>query len=109
MPLPNAVVVLFLSALDVLSSQSPGQPSPSSGATATTRKPGDYPLGPDSLPQPTAPRGRLDGPVLFRSQAIPNTVRRYWVYVPAQYVPGTSANVLVFQDGQRAVNPEGVL
>ena len=31
------------------------------------------------------------------------------MYVPAQYAPGTPANVLVFQDGQRAVNPNGVL
>jgi enterochelin esterase family protein len=31
------------------------------------------------------------------------------VYVPAQYTGATPANVLVFQDGQRATNPEGVL
>jgi enterochelin esterase family protein len=73
------------------------------------RKPGDYPLGPDSLEQPGVPRGRLIGPTPFRSQAIPGTVRQYWVYVPAQYQPSQPANVLVFQDGQRAVNPRGVL
>ena len=47
--------------------------------------------------------------MLFKSQVIPNTVRRYWVYVPAQYTPGKPANVLVFQDGQRATNPTGAL
>src|SRR5262245_44187844 len=106
---PNTAVLLLLSALVGLSPQSPGQTSPSGVTPGPERKPGDYPLGPDSLPQPGVPRGRLEGPTLFRSQAMPNTVRRYWVYVPAQYVPGTTANVLVFQDGQRAVNPEGVL
>jgi enterochelin esterase family protein len=76
---------------------------------APDRKPGDYPLGPDSLPEPGVPAGRLEGPLTFHSKIIENTVRRYWVYVPAQYVAGTPANVLVFQDGQRATNPTGVL
>jgi hypothetical protein len=77
--------------------------------SALQRKPGEYPLGADSLPQPGVPAGTLVGPTEFRSRIIANTVRRYWVYVPAQYRPGTPANVLVFQDGQRAVNPNGVL
>ena len=77
--------------------------------TAAARKPGDYPLGPDSLPQSGVPAGRLEGPFLFRSQHIPNTVRQYWIFVPAQYKAGVAANVLVFQDGQRATNPTGVL
>jgi enterochelin esterase family protein len=83
------------------------QPSPA--PAAATRKPGDYPLGPDSLKQPGVPEGRLEGPFEWRSQIIANTVRRYWVYVPAQYVAGTPANVLVFQDGARAINPAGSL
>ncbi len=78
-------------------------------ASQTERKPGDYPLGPDSLPQEGVPKGRLEGPLLFKSTAIPGTVRRYWIYVPAQYSPSHPANVLVFQDGQRATNPAGVL
>lgn len=73
------------------------------------RKPGEYPLGPDSLPQPGVPKGQLVGPLEFRSRILANTTRRYWVSVPAQYNPTTPANVLVFQDGQRAVNPDGVL
>jgi enterochelin esterase family protein len=77
--------------------------------SAAQRKPGDYPLGPDSQPQPGVPKGQLIGPREFRSQVIAGTVRRYWIYVPAQYTPGRPANVLVFQDGQRATNPDGVL
>jgi enterochelin esterase-like enzyme len=73
------------------------------------RKPGDYPLTADSLPRPDAPRGRLEGPFLFHSRIIPNTVRQYWIFVPAQYTPDKPASVLVFQDGQRATNPEGSL
>jgi enterochelin esterase family protein len=76
---------------------------------ADARKPGDYPLGPDSLPKPGVPKGRLEGPFEFRSTVLAGTVRRYWLFVPAQYTGDTPANVLVFQDGQRATNPEGVL
>jgi len=78
-------------------------------APAASRQPGDYPLTADSLPQPGLPKGRLEGPLEFHSRIIPNTVRRYWVYVPAQYTGDKPANVLVFQDGQRATNPEGSL
>lgn len=79
------------------------------GTSAQQRTPGDYPLGPDSLPQPGVPKGQLIGPLDFHSKVIAGTVRRYWVHVPAQYTPGEPANVLVFQDGQRAINPQGVL
>ena len=69
----------------------------------------EYALGPDSLPQDGVPSGRLEGPHLFRSEIIPGTIRRYWIYVPAQYDSRIPACVLVFQDGQRATNPRGVL
>jgi hypothetical protein len=78
-------------------------------AASAQRKPGEYPLGPDSLVQPGVPKGQLVGPLLFHSKVLAGTVRRYWIFVPAQYEPGEPANVLVFQDGQRAVNPQGVL
>ena len=83
--------------------------SPAETNSAIVRKPGEYPLGPDSLPQVGVPKGKLEGPLLFRSQIITNTIRRYWIYVPAQYTPEKPANVLVFQDGQRATNPDGAL
>ena len=78
-------------------------------AQTAGRKPGDYPLTADSLPQESVPKGRLEGPFEFRSQVIAGTVRRYWIFVPAQYMVDTPANVLVFQDGARAINPTGVL
>ena len=77
--------------------------SQQAAAPATERKPGDYPLGPDSQPQPGVPKGRLEGPFEFRSQIIANTVRQYWIYVPAQYTDAQPAAVLVFQDGNRAI------
>lgn len=68
-----------------------------------------YPTDPDSLPQPGVPKGKLEGPFEFRSRVLTNTVRRYWIYVPAQYTPAKPACVLVFQDGQRAVRTNGVI
>jgi hypothetical protein len=79
------------------------------GAKAAMRRPGEYPLMPDSLPQEGVPKGRLEGPFEFRSKIIPGTVRRYWIFVPAQYNPKFTANVLVFQDGQRATRVDGSL
>jgi enterochelin esterase family protein len=68
-----------------------------------------YELGADSLTQDGVPQGRLEGPHLFHSSIIEDTVRKYWVYVPSQYDPQQPACVLVFQDGARATNPNGVL
>jgi enterochelin esterase family protein len=85
------------------------------GAGAQTRAardpqvPARYALGPDSLPQKDVPKGKLEGPTLFKSQVIKDTVRKYWVHVPAQYTGDKPACVLVFQDGARAINPTGVL
>lgn len=70
---------------------------------------GPFGLTPDHLRQEGAPRGALKGPFEFHSRIIEGTVRRYWIFVPAQYDPETPAGVLVFQDGQRATHPEGVL
>lgn len=109
------IMLLSVLGLSPLSLSAPSSPQGSfvgthaALAAAIERKPGDYPLTADSLPQPEAPKGRLEGPFTFHSRIIPNTVRRYWIFVPAQYKPEKPASVLVFQDGQRATNPEGSL
>jgi enterochelin esterase family protein len=85
------------------------------GVAAQTRAardpqvPPKYALGPDSLAQEGVPKGKLEGPTLFKSQVIKNTVRKYWVHVPGQYTGEKPACVMVFQDGARAINPNGVL
>ena len=63
-----------------------------------------YTLGPDSQVQAGVPKGRVEGPFLFRSQVFAGTIRHYWIYVPAQYVAGTPAAVMVFQDGHKYVD-----
>jgi len=63
-------------------------------------------LGPDSQRQAGVPEGKVTKHH-FKSQVFAGTERDYWVYVPAQYDGGTPASVMVFQDGQSYVNPEG--
>jgi enterochelin esterase family protein len=66
----------------------------------------DYTLGADSQPQAGVPKGQVIGPTLFKSTIFGNTVRQYWVYVPAQYDGSRPAAVMVFQDGHKYVNTE---
>jgi enterochelin esterase-like enzyme len=68
-----------------------------------------YKLGPDSQVREGVPTGKLVGPTTFKSKVFAGTVRQVWVYVPAQYKQGEAASVIVFQDGQRAINPKGVI
>jgi enterochelin esterase-like enzyme len=66
----------------------------------------DYQLGPDSMEQPGVPKGKVTK-YSWKSQIFPDTVRDYWVYVPAQYDGKTPACVMVFQDGGGYVSPTG--
>lgn len=70
-----------------------------------------YQLGPDSMPHPGVPQGKLLGPTTLPSKVYPDTVRNYWVYVPAQYDQGEDkgkpACLMVFQDGHAFFNPKG--
>jgi enterochelin esterase-like enzyme len=102
-PLPQIVITLALSL--VIGAGSFAQ----TRANRDPHMPVKYALGPDSLPQKDIPKGKLEGPILFKSQVIKDTVRKYWVHVPAQYTGEKPACVLVFHDGARAINPNGVL
>lgn len=66
-----------------------------------------YPLGDEHQVHDAVPKGKLEGPFLHHSDIIEDTVRKYWVYVPQQYTGDKPAALLVFQDGARAINPEG--
>ncbi len=103
LPLSRIALALALSVVTA------GGLSAQTRLTRDPQVPVKYPLGPDSLPQKDVPKGKLEGPTLFKSQVIKDTVRKYWVHVPAQYTGDKPACVLVFQDGARAINPNGVL
>ncbi|HZU28345.1 MAG TPA: alpha/beta hydrolase-fold protein [Bryobacteraceae bacterium] len=66
-----------------------------------------YKLAIDAYPQDGVPRGEIRGPFTLPSQAYPGTQHTYWVYVPAQYDPATPASLMIFNDGQAFMAPEG--
>lgn len=66
-----------------------------------------YDLSPDALPRDGVPKGEIKGPFVIPSQAYPGTQHTYWVYVPAQYDPATPASLMIFNDGQAFMHPEG--
>lgn len=65
-----------------------------------------YKLGPDSQRQEGVPEGKVTEHI-WKSTIFPGTIRRYSVYVPAQYRDDQPAAVMVFQDGHAYVNPTG--
>ncbi len=66
-----------------------------------------YLLGPDSQPHDGVPKGKILGPLTLASQVFPNTVRHYWIYVPAQYDSRKPAGLMIFQDGHAFVSLDG--
>ena len=68
-----------------------------------------YHLGPDSLAQDGVPKGEIRGPFTLPSQVFPGTQHTYWIYVPAQYDPLIAASLMIFNDGQAFMAPEGDL
>ncbi len=57
--------------------------------------------------QPGVPQGKLIAYTNWTSKVFTNTVRDWWVYVPAQYKAEKPAKVMVFQDGHDYVNLKG--
>src|SRR5271154_1595630 len=85
-------------------SANPGAPS----APAQTPNPDAfYSLGPDSLPQPGVPKGQILGPYILPSTAYPGTQHTYWLSVPAQSDSAVPASLMIYNDGQAFLNPDG--
>ncbi|RMG40568.1 MAG: esterase family protein [Planctomycetota bacterium] len=80
---------------------------PKSSAAETTDKPRQYEYGPESRRRPNVPRGTVTEYVWKNSKVYPGTIRRYWIYVPAQYRPEQPAALMVFQDGHAYVAEDG--
>jgi len=66
-----------------------------------------YKLGPDSLAQEGVPKGAVGPWIKLPSEAYPGTLHDYCVYVPAQYHAAKPAALMIFQDGQAFLHPEG--
>lgn len=67
---------------------------------------GKYELGADSMVKPDVPQGKLTEHQ-WKSEIFEGMLRRYSVYVPAQYDASKPAAVMVFQDGHAYVDTKG--
>lgn len=65
-----------------------------------------YPTLPDSKVKPRVPQGKVTRHD-WKSEIYEDTLRQYYVYIPAQYDGSKEAAVIVFQDGHAYVGPEG--
>lgn len=91
----SCIAALTLAPLSLHAQQTPQTPSPA---------PAPHP---DAVEQAGVPQGKVEQMAPWRSQIFADTVRDWWVYLPAQLRPGEPAAVMVFQDGQGYVNPKG--
>jgi enterochelin esterase-like enzyme len=66
-----------------------------------------YPLRPDSFRHEGVPRGKVSRHEWRESRVYPGTVRRYYVYLPAQYDAKEPAALMVFQDGHTYIKEDG--
>ena len=66
-----------------------------------------YVLGPDSQVQAGVPKGTVKEFEWNDSKIFPGTVRKCWLYIPAQYTPDKPAALMVFQDGGGYVKADG--
>ena len=64
-------------------------------------------FGPSSYLQPGVPSGTLSPKVTHTSKVYDGMKSNYWIYVPAQYHPGTPAALMVFQDGEWYIDRNG--
>ncbi len=67
----------------------------------------NYPLHPNAIRVVGVPQGTVTKHRFEASKLYPGTQRDYFVYVPAQYVVGQAAALMVFQDGQNYVRENG--
>lgn len=66
-----------------------------------------YEYGADSSRHEGVPRGTISEHVWSDSKVYPGTIRRYWVYAPAQYDASRPAALMVFQDGHAYIRERG--
>jgi enterochelin esterase family protein len=102
MPRRLSILGLALVGLAVVAPTTAQQPKAKAKSAAP---PENYPVHPDTQPQPGVPKGTLTKQPEWKSLIFKDTVRDWWVYVPAQYKPdGPPACVMVFQDGGGYIN-----
>lgn len=94
---PHALLALALSATLALAADAAAPRSKGKGAPSPDDRYKE--LTPDSLPRRGVPQGAITEHEWNDSKIYPGTIRKYSVYVPAQYKASKPACVFVCQDG----------
>ena len=68
----------------------------------------DYPLTPDSLPQPNVPKGVVTKYILPPGKIYPGTPHTYQLYIPAKYDASKPTAFMIFLDGSGAAGGQHV-
>jgi sugar lactone lactonase YvrE/enterochelin esterase-like enzyme len=68
---------------------------------------GPYPIDEAAVVHEGVPKGIITKYHFSNSKIFPGTERYYWIYVPAQYDAAKPASLMVFQDGEGYMNPNG--
>ena len=68
-----------------------------------------YTLGPESMASDDAPKGSVTRHIFSSSEVYPDTDTEYWVYVPDSYSERMTACVMLFQDGEEYLKPNGAV
>ena len=101
-------LIAFIFTTTMAFAQTPAAPAqPRPAMVETPNSDSYYQFSPDALPQDGVPKGELKGPFVLPSQAYPGTQHTYWIYVPAQYDPATPASLMIYNDGQAFMAPDG--
>lgn len=102
------LALLIIAACAWAQAQAPSQHRVERAAAAETPNTDIYyNLAPDAIPQEGVPKGEIKGPFTLPSQVYPGTQHTYWIYVPAQYDPAVPASLMIYNDGQAFLAPEG--
>src|SRR6202162_2885791 len=104
--LRHLYLILLLSAA-VIFAQTPPAAAQRPAMAETPNTDIHYALAPDALVQDGVPKGEIRGPFTLPREAYPGTQHTYWMYVPAQYDPATPASLMIYNDGQAFMAPEG--
>lgn len=80
---------------------------PQAGSKAGPNPDAFYHLGPDSMAQQGVPKGQISGPFTLPCAVYPGTQHTYWLYLPAQYDATKPTALMVYQDGQAFMDPNG--
>lgn len=75
--------------------------------TCTAGAADKWQLHPDAAEKADVPKGTVTKMPPWTSKIFENTVRDWWIYVPANYKADGSAALMVFQDGHDYVNLKG--